>query len=230
MTSSISERFSPVLSVVNNQAVTTSKEVARVFEKRHDNIVRDIETLEIPDGLRSLNFEESSIETQMPRGGVRKIKTYTMTKDGFVLLAMGFTGAKAMKFKLAYIDAFNQMERKLREQSTPAVFPFDEPAMVVRMFDQIMARIESASQSKPKEQSSCGGFSDVLHQVLDDIDDVTIARTLWKIFHGLSLTFIGRVADIERDQNITDTVGVGMDEIFARIERLEIQKFGRAQE
>lgn len=41
---------------------------------------------------------------------------YIMNRDGFSLLAMGFTGKKALEWKLKYINAFNEMERQLRER------------------------------------------------------------------------------------------------------------------
>ncbi|MBP2150103.1 phage regulator Rha-like protein [Xanthobacter flavus] len=50
----------------------------------------------------------------MPRGGTRQVRSFDMTRDGFTLLAMGFTGAKALKFKLAYIAEFNAMEEALK--------------------------------------------------------------------------------------------------------------------
>lgn len=50
----------------------------------------------------------------MPRGGSRPVRAFNMTKDGFVLLAMGFTGREALRFKLAYIQRFNEMEEQLR--------------------------------------------------------------------------------------------------------------------
>ena len=63
-----------------------------------------------------LNFGRAQIEHKTPTGGKYLDKAYTITRDGFTILAMGYTGSKAMKFKLAYIDAFNRMEAALRGQ------------------------------------------------------------------------------------------------------------------
>lgn len=101
--------------IENRQAVTSSLQVAENFEKRHDHILRDVETLkkDVP------NFGEMFFETETPDSYGRARKTYLMNRDGFTLLAMGFTGKKALEFKLKYIDAFNQMEQTLLEHSQP---------------------------------------------------------------------------------------------------------------
>lgn len=69
----------------------------------------------------------------------------------------------------------------------------------------------------------------LLDKIFDGIDDASMARRMWKIFHDMSLVFIGRVADIEKAKNITDCSGVCVDELFARIERLEALKTGPEQ-
>jgi len=87
----------------------TSLQVAEHFEKRHDNVLRDIANLEVPERFRLLNFEETSRKDSQ---GVKR-KAVLLTRDGFTLLAMGFTGQKAMDWKIKYIEAFNAMEREL---------------------------------------------------------------------------------------------------------------------
>lgn len=99
--------------IENEQPVTTSRNVANNFEKRHDNIIRDIEKLLKEDPL---NFEEMFKEGAEPDSYGRDQKVYYMNRDGFSFLVMGFTGKKANKFKLAYIDQFNEMERQLQNQ------------------------------------------------------------------------------------------------------------------
>ena len=97
---------------INKKEVTvvTSLDIAKTFEKRHDNVLRDIANLECSDEFRLLNFEESSyINSQN-----KKQTMYYITRDGFTLLAMGYTGEKAMKFKEAYIKQFNVMDRMLQ--------------------------------------------------------------------------------------------------------------------
>ena len=96
---------------INKEEVTvvTSLDVAETFEKRHDHVLRDVEKLkqDIP------NFGEMFFETTMPDAYGRSQKVFLMNRDGFTVLAMGYTGEKAMKFKLAYIKQFNAMEKAL---------------------------------------------------------------------------------------------------------------------
>lgn len=96
----------------DQQAVTTSLQVAENFGKRHDNVLRDIDTIkkDVP------NFEEMFIETTEPDSYGRDRRIYYMNRDGFSLLAMGYTGSKAMEFKLKYIEAFNKMEQVVRQE------------------------------------------------------------------------------------------------------------------
>lgn len=96
----------------NEQPLTDSRKVAEVFGKRHDSILRDIQNLEgdIKDVHKIVEMFQKTTYTD---NYGRQQPMYLMNRDGFTLLAMGFTGKKALKFKLAYIDAFNQMEQKI---------------------------------------------------------------------------------------------------------------------
>ena len=87
--------------IAGDRPVVSSRDIARVFEKRHDNVIRDIENLECSKSFSLLNFEESTYETE--RG--KEYPEYLITRDGFTFLAMGFTGEKAMKWKIKYIEA-----------------------------------------------------------------------------------------------------------------------------
>lgn len=97
------------------EAFTDSRTVAAVFGKRHDNVVRDIRHL-VSQGV--LGFEETTyVEPQ----NVQSYASFNMTRDGFTLLAMGFTGKAALRWKLLYIEAFNEMEKTLRTAPAPAI-------------------------------------------------------------------------------------------------------------
>lgn len=113
VTESISSCAGPVLQVRGGRVVTTSRDVAVFFEKEHRHILRDIKVLKISPDLDTSFFIASTTfdAYQRPQPG------FEITRDGFALLAMGFTGAKALKFKLAFIAEFNRMEAELR---TPA--------------------------------------------------------------------------------------------------------------
>ncbi|EDP6814197.1 hypothetical protein GL567_01205 [Campylobacter lari] len=83
--------------------------MAAVFNKRHDNIIAKIN--ELPqDEFNALNFK--AVEYKDKKGELRPC--YNLTRDGFSLLVMGFTGEKAYKFKVEFIKAFNEMEKCLK--------------------------------------------------------------------------------------------------------------------
>lgn len=120
----------PVLSIVKNQVTALSTDVAKFFHKEHFNVVRDIENLlkSLPIS-RAFNFEGStiSIPSNLNNTSNRVIKAYRMTRDGFTLLVMGWTGEKALQFKLAWLDAFNKMEEELRAKNTVQALPSSSP-------------------------------------------------------------------------------------------------------
>lgn len=99
----------PVLVVRSGEVLTTSRDVAEKFDKRHDHVLRDIDNL--LRNIDSPNLGSLFRLEMMPDGQGILRRSYDMTRDGFALLAMGFTGARAIKWKLAYIEAFNTMER-----------------------------------------------------------------------------------------------------------------------
>lgn len=90
--------------------VVSSLDVAETFGKDHKNILRDIRQLECSDEFRRLNFEQSEYLNEQNH----KQPMYYMTRDGFTILVMGYTGEKAMRFKEAYIKQFNAMEKTLQ--------------------------------------------------------------------------------------------------------------------
>ncbi|HHI9534321.1 TPA: Rha family transcriptional regulator [Campylobacter coli] len=97
------------LEVANDQVTTTSLDIAAVFNKRHDNIIAKIETFP-KDSFTDLNFKASKYIDNTGR----ILPCYKITRDGFSLLVMGFTGEKAYKWKILFIKAFNEMEKRLR--------------------------------------------------------------------------------------------------------------------
>lgn len=110
--------LAPIVSIVNNTVTALSTDVAQFFGKEHKNVLRDIENLlNILPESRRLNFELCFENSKLQNG--KPLKRYRMTRDGFTLLVMGWTGEKALQFKLAWLDAFNDMERKLYQYPVP---------------------------------------------------------------------------------------------------------------
>lgn len=118
----------------NQQAVTSSLHVAGIFEKEHKNVLRDITNLDIDQ----LNFEQMFFEEKEPDVYGRPRKVIYMNRDGFTLLAMGFTGKKALQFKLNYINAFNQMEKTIKA-------PMQLPSTPQEMLALVMTNVNDSN-------------------------------------------------------------------------------------
>lgn len=97
----------------DQQVVTTSLKVAEIFEKEHRVVMKSIRNLTAQNyAVKKMFVEESYLNSRNQQQPM-----FYMNRDGFTLLAMGFTGSKAMEFKLKYIEAFNQMEKKIKEET-----------------------------------------------------------------------------------------------------------------
>lgn len=94
----------------DRQAVTDSLKVAESFDKKHKHVLETARNLAAENSATKKMFVES---TYVNRG--KEYPMIYMNRDGFTLLAMGFTGKKALDFKLKYIQAFNKMEKRIRQ-------------------------------------------------------------------------------------------------------------------
>ena len=104
-----------ILSMQNGEPVVSSRQIAESFEKRHDHVMRDIE--DIMKGLPKNGDTHMFFKTEYTHEqNGQSYPMYLMNRDGFTLLAMGFNGKAALEWKLKYIAAFNEMEKKLTEQ------------------------------------------------------------------------------------------------------------------
>ena len=104
-----------LVNVVNGKVVCTSLMVAEKFGKEHKNILQSIQNLECSQCFRELNFQLSSYTSVQGK----EFPMVQMTRDGFSILVMGFTGKEAMAWKEAYINAFNLMEAELIKSQKP---------------------------------------------------------------------------------------------------------------
>ena len=139
-----------LVKVVNNQLVTDSRQVAEAFGKRHDNVIATVRGL-----LKNKDTQQMFYETTYhnEQNG-QDYKMYLMNRDGFSLLVMGFTGPEALEWKIKYINAFNEMEKKLQESSSPPLPDFSDPVIAARAWaDQYEARRKAEKaieENKPK--------------------------------------------------------------------------------
>ena len=125
--------------LIDKRVVTNSLIVAEKFGKRHDHILRDIEKLEkdVP------NFGEMFQPSVEYDAYNRTRKIYIMNRDGWTLLVMGFTGSKAMQFKVEYINRFNAMEEKIKAQVET-----ERPKLPMTYKEALLALVEAEEQKE----------------------------------------------------------------------------------
>ena len=131
----------PELVMIDGVAYCTSLQVADHFDKRHDHVMRDIvdtitqviETSDKPKfgGIENL-FKKTDYTLTNNFGHPVKKPMYLLTEDGFTLLAMGYSGVKAMGFKLRYMAAFRQMRETLTSGTryTPPMREPEQPTTI----------------------------------------------------------------------------------------------------
>lgn len=100
--------------LVNGRIKVSSVEISKRFEKEHYNVIRDIESLDVPESFTALNYEVSEYKDKSGKMN----KCYNMTRDGYMFLVMGFKGSKAAIIKVAFLDAFNKMEAYIIEEES----------------------------------------------------------------------------------------------------------------
>ena len=112
----------PAVFIKDGSVYANSRDVAEFFEKHHHHVLRDIDKIVESEPSTETNFGFSEyVDTTG-----RRLRSIDMDRDGFTILAMGFTGPKALKFKLAYIAQFNAMEEELRQRDEDenAIIPY----------------------------------------------------------------------------------------------------------
>lgn len=108
----------PLVRHSGNRLITTSLAISNNFNKKHKDVLRAVENLECSQEFRKRNFAPTSYKTS--QGKV--LPAYEITRDGFVFLCMGFTGAQAAQWKEKYIEAFNRLEAEIyRREAQPAI-------------------------------------------------------------------------------------------------------------
>lgn len=154
----------------NGVLTVSSLQIAENFEKEHRNVVQSIENLTAEfSAVKNLFIESTYINE---RG--RSYKSYNITRDGFSLLVMGFTGKKALEWKLKYIEAFNLMEKKIKELAIQQdSYMIENPAERARRwaeeYEEKMRLQATVEEQKPKvaiadtrlEKKGCYSLTDV---------------------------------------------------------------------
>ena len=140
----------------NEQALADSMIVAELFGKRHDRVLRAIDNL--VESLPKNGERKMFIQSRRKADDGQFHRMYLMNRDGFSLLVMGFTGKKALEWKLKYIDAFNQMEKVITERQTNVWIETRQQGKLIRKgeTDVLQKLVEYA-----REQGS--GHADMLY-------------------------------------------------------------------
>ena len=180
-----SAKTAHLVTIQNQQAVTTSLHISEFFGKPHGDVLKSIRALECSELFRAGNFSLSCYSRK--NGNVTKTyPMYYIAKDGFVFLAMGFTGKIAAKFKEAYINAFNEMEEMLRKQECTRY----AEKLFKKQVEELNKRLARARESGRKRHGiHYGGAGDLLNK-LYYLDGETFERNLANIFAQVNNSFL----------------------------------------
>ncbi|MFB0958961.1 MAG: Rha family transcriptional regulator, partial [Clostridiaceae bacterium] len=142
--------------IKNDQAVTSSLIVAEQFGKNHKHVLEAIDQIRGSAENSATLFQE---ETYIHPQNKQEYRMYYMNRDGFSLLAMGFTGSKALTFKLDFINAFNQMETELNS-------PEKIMARALRIADQTINQLQLETKVKDQQIAELKPKADYYDDIL----------------------------------------------------------------
>ncbi|MFR4663456.1 MAG: Rha family transcriptional regulator [Faecalibacterium prausnitzii] len=193
-----------ILSTQNGEPVASSREVAKRFGKEHKHVLAAIRQILAAENSATKFFHETAFEY---RG--QRFPEYLMNRDGFALLAMGFTGKEAVTWKLKYIEAFNQMEKQLAAQH--------KDQQHIEQLEATNERLTAAIQavSTAKEQ---------LAEVTDLRNDFIKHRDDYKARFIQAKANYGKICDSLRQAE--SLVQRAQAELDSRIDQLKIVAFG----
>lgn len=198
--------------------VVSSREIAEDFEKRHDNVLRDIENL--IDGMGSpQNWAHLFIETKYQHGQNKQwYKEYELTRDGFSLLVMGFTGQKALEWKLKYIEAFNEMEKELKRLYKERQNWEIERAKGVMIRHILTDTIKMKIADSPNKKFAYPNYTKLIYKTIfgktvDELKTELGVKPKESIRDYLTAEQLKEVESIEMLVSSLINVGMGYDEI-----------------
>lgn len=152
----------------NGQKMVSSRDVAENFEKEHKNVMQTIQNMTAENSALLKMFvlsEYTSVQN-------KRLPMYLMNRDGFTLLAMGFTGSKAMEWKLKYIQAFNAMERKLTMPESDDMIL----SRAVLIANKKVERLQSTNIQLVQENAKLKPAYDYAHAVLMSDEKLTVKQ------------------------------------------------------
>lgn len=159
------------------RTVVSSLDIAETFGKEHRRVLQDIREIGCSEEFRLHNFVQSSYENSQGK----QQPMFLVTRDGFVLLAMGYTGELAMRFKEAYIKQFNAMESALRGKLIER-----EKGIAVRQ-----ALTKALQQSTENERMHGHAYS-------------TYTNVIYKVLFGMNAAQLREKYQIKASDNLRD--------------------------
>lgn len=161
ITNSTNAGISCAVTVQNGQAVTSSLKVAEIFGKQHKNVLQTIQQIirDYPKNSTGLNFQLSEYTDSTGRN----LPMYQMNRDGFTLLAFSFTGKRAMQFKVAYINRFNEMERQLQQGNHVNSDTLSQIAVTLGNIDRSLQMMILPQPFSAQVQFIAPNFYDIVH-------------------------------------------------------------------
>lgn len=168
-----------ILSTQNGEPVASSRQIAESFGKEHNHVLRDVKALleGMPkNGQTPMFYKTEYVQEQ----NGQTYPMYLMNRDGFSLLVMGFTGKAALEWKLKYISAFNEMERRIKQpQMTPAALreALLNPDTVIQLCQQIKAEREKNARLTA-ENAKLTAANEIMQPKADYFDQQVAANQL----------------------------------------------------
>jgi len=171
------------ISIASTNGILTvsSRDIAESFEKEHFHIIRDIETL--TGGISKIGDTPNLfIETQYQNEQNKQFyKEYLLTRDGFSLLVMGFTGSKSLEWKLRYIDAFNTMEHHIKKEQNEALKDLSPQLQVlIRLETEQKLLRQEFKAATHKAIEAEHKVTEVRHELQGIRDIIALDTTSWR--------------------------------------------------
>ena len=152
-----------LVKIENQQIVTDSRQIAENFGKQHKHVIEAIENIKAENSALTSFFYEGTYKA----GTGKSYKMYLMNRDGFTLLAMGFTGKQALEWKLKYIKAFNEMEAELKAKQEPKtqIDILVESAKALQRQERELARLKLTQEEQAESLRIVSSRVDTLNCV-----------------------------------------------------------------
>ena len=185
-----------LVQIENNQIVVSSRQIAKDFGKQHKHVLDSIRDILAAENSATKFFYESTYDN---RG--KEYPEYLMNRDGFSLLVMGFTGSKALEWKVRYIQAFNAMEAKLAMEHQDSYMIADPIACALKWAEEEKKRRALQATCSQQEQligelKPKADYTDKILQSKSLVPITAIAKdygmsgqALNKILHGLKIIY-----------------------------------------